>query len=75
MATYHRGAGCTGIDRDLNSHIGNTEGIEICPDNDNESTSSSDNTNAFGGLEADGHPKKHFTQQPGQVNCTHKRNT
>ena len=34
------------------------EGINIGPDNDNESTSGSDTTTAFGGSEADGHPSK-----------------
>ena len=57
MATYHRGAGCP-LDRDINLHIEDTEGINTGPDNDNESISGSDTTIAFGGSEADGHPSK-----------------
>ena len=42
-------------DRDLDSHIEDTRGIEIGPNNDNESINSSDTMTAFGGSEADGH--------------------
>ena len=56
MTTCHGGAGHTGIDKDLNSHREDAEGIEIGPDNDNKSTSISDTTIAFGRSEADGHP-------------------
>ena len=57
MATHHRDVGCL-VDRDINLHIDNTEGINTGPDNDNESTSGSDTTIAFGGPEADGHPSE-----------------
>ena len=55
MTTHHRGAGCISKDRDLDSHIEDTGGIDIDSDNDNESTNSLDSTIAFGGSEADGH--------------------
>ena len=60
MATHHWGTGHTGEDWNLNSHIdftteGDTRGIDIGPDYDNESTSSSDTMLAFGGFETDGH--------------------
>ena len=48
MATYHRHAGHP-VDRDIDLHIEDTEGINIGPDNNNESTSGSDTTIAFGG--------------------------
>ena len=35
MATCHRGAGCP-VDRNINLHIEDTEGINTGPDNDNE---------------------------------------
>ena len=54
MTTCHRGTGHTGKDRDLNSHIEDTGGIDIGPNNDNESTNNSDTMIAFGGLEVDG---------------------
>ena len=54
MTTHHRGTGHTDKARDLYSHVENTGGIDIGPDNDNESTNSSDTTITFGGLEADG---------------------
>ena len=44
-----------GKDRDLDSHIEDARGIDIRPENDNESTNSSDSTIAFGDSEADGH--------------------
>ena len=52
--TCHRGRGHTSEDRDLNSHIEDTRGIDVGPNN-NESTNSSDTTLAFGGSEVDGH--------------------
>ena len=60
MTTPHRGTGHTGEDRDLNSHIDittkeDTRSLDIGPDNNNESTDSSDTMLAFGGSEADGH--------------------
>ena len=55
MTTHHRGTGHTGKDRELNSHIEDIGGIYIGPNNDNESTNSSDTTIAFEGSEADGH--------------------
>ena len=57
MATHDRGAGCP-VDIEIDPHIVDTEGINTGPDNDNESTSGSDTTIAFGGSEADGHPSK-----------------
>ena len=54
MTTHHRGTGCTNEDRDLNSHIEDTGGIDISMDNDNESTKSLDTLLAFGGSEVDG---------------------
>ena len=59
MATHHGGAGCP-IDRDINLHIEDMEGINTGPDNNNEGTSGSDTTVAFGGSEADGHPNEHI---------------
>ena len=55
MATHHGGAGCP-VDRDIDLHIEDMEGINTGPDNDDESTSGSDTTVAFGGSEVDGHP-------------------
>ena len=55
MATHHGGAECP-VDRDINLHIEDTEGINRGPENDNDSTSGSDTTIAFGGSEADVHP-------------------
>ena len=55
MATHHGGTGHL-VDRDINLHIEDTEGINTGLDNDNESTSGSDTTIALGGSEADGHP-------------------
>ena len=57
MATCHRGAECL-VDRDINLHIEDMEGINTEPDNDNESTNGSDTTIGYGGSEADGHPSK-----------------
>ena len=55
MTFYHVGTGHTGEDRDLDSHMEDTGGIDISPNNDNESTNSSDTMIALGGLGADGH--------------------
>ena len=55
MTTCHGGAGHTGKDRDFISHIEDTRGIDIGPNNDIESTNSSDTTTAFRGSEVDGH--------------------
>ena len=41
------GAGRTGKDRDLDSHIEDTRGMDIGPNSDNESTNSSDTTINF----------------------------
>ena len=49
MATHHGGAGFP-VDRDIDLHIEDIEGINTGPDNDNESTSGSDTTTAFGGI-------------------------
>ena len=54
MTTNHGGTGCTGEDRELDSHVKDTGGIDLGPNNDNESTNSLDTILAFGGLEADG---------------------
>ena len=48
MATHHGGAGHP-VDRDIDLNIEDMEGINSRPDNDNESTSDSDTTIAFGG--------------------------
>ena len=55
MTTHHGGTGYTGKDRDLDSYVEDTRGIDIGPDNDNESTNSLDTMLPFGGWEADGH--------------------
>ena len=60
MATHHGGTGHTDEDRDINSSIDittkeETGGIDIGPDNDNESTNSLDTMFAFRGSEVDGH--------------------
>ena len=54
MTTCHRGTGHTGEDRDLNFHIEDTGGIDIGPNNDNESTNSLHTMLAYEGSEADG---------------------
>ena len=55
MTTHHGGTGHTDEDRDLNSHVEDTRGIDICANNDNESTNSLDTMLTFGGSEVDGH--------------------
>ena len=55
MATHHRVTGCP-IDRDIDLHVEDAEGISMGLNNDNENTSGSDTTVALGGLEAEGHP-------------------
>ena len=57
MATHHGGTGCP-VDRDMDLHIEEAEGIDTGPDNYNKSTSGSDTTIAFGGSKAGGHPNK-----------------
>ena len=57
MATHCRGTRHP-VDRDINLHIEDTEGLKMGPDNDNDCTSGSDTTNAFGGSEVDCHPSK-----------------
>ena len=54
MATHHGGTGCP-VDRDIDLHTEDMEGINTEPDNNNKSTSDSDTTVAFGGSETDGH--------------------
>ena len=49
MTTCHGGAGHTGKDRDFDSHKEDIRGMDIGPNNDNESTNSSDTTIAFEG--------------------------
>ena len=48
MTTHRRETGHTGKHRDLNSHIGDARGIDIGPDNDNESMNSLDTMITFG---------------------------
>ena len=55
MPTCHGGAGCP-VDRVINLHIEDLEGINTGLDNDKESTSGSDTTIALGGSETDSHP-------------------
>ena len=55
MTTHHRGAGHTGKGRDLDSHIEDTGGMDMGPNNDNESTNSLDTMIALRGAEADGY--------------------
>ena len=55
MATCHGGAAYP-IDRDIDLHVEDAEGINTGLDNDNENTSGLDTTIALGGSEADGHP-------------------
>ena len=55
MITCHGGTGPTDEDRDFDTHIEDTGGIDKSPDNDNENTNSSDTMLAFGGSEEDGH--------------------
>ena len=57
MTACHGGTGCP-VDRDINLHIEDTEGLNTGPDNNIESTSGSDTTTVFGGSEAGGHPSK-----------------
>ena len=54
-ATHHGGTGCP-LDRDIDLHIEDAEGINTGLDNDNESTSGSDTTIALGEPEVEGHP-------------------
>ena len=54
MTAHHGGTGHTGKERDLNSQLEDTGGMDIGPHNDNESTNSLDTTVAFGGSEVDG---------------------
>ena len=55
MTTHHRDTGHTCEDRDLDFHVEDIGGIDIGPNNDNDSTNSSGTTIAFGELEEDGH--------------------
>ena len=60
MTTCHGGTEHTAKDRHINSHIDiatkeDTRGIDIGPNNDNESPNSSDTMLAFGGSEVDSH--------------------
>ena len=54
MITHHRGTGCTGKDKNLDSHIEDPGGLDIGPNNDYKSTISLDTMTAFRGSEADG---------------------
>ena len=68
----------------MDSHIDittkqDTEGIDIGPNNDNESTNSSDTMLAFGGSEADGHlsnlltsSQANLTVLTGEINSLHQ---
>ena len=55
MATHDRGAGSP-IDRDINLHVEDAE--PTCIENNNDSTSGSDVTIAFGGPEMEGQPNE-----------------
>ena len=55
MTSHHGGTGYTSKDRELDSHVKDTKGIDIGPNNNNESMNSSDTTIALGGSEADVH--------------------
>ena len=66
MATHHRDAGCL-VDRDIDLYIEDTEGTNTGSDNDNESTTGSDTTIAFGGSEVDGHPSDHMANNHAKV--------
>ena len=66
MATCHRGARHP-VDRDINLHIEDMEGINTGPDNNNDSTSGSDTTIAFGGSEAGGHPSEFIPSNQGTL--------
>ena len=74
MANCHRGAGCL-VDRDIDLHIEDIEGINTGPDNDNESTSVLDTTIAFGGSEADGHPSELIPSNQAKLTRTYERIT
>ena len=49
MTTHHRGVGCTGEDRDHDSHVEDARNID-----DHKSTNTSETLIAFGGSQADG---------------------
>ena len=68
MTTQHRGAGHAGEDRELNSHIEDARSIDIGPNNDNESTHSSDTMVAFEGSEADGDLSDHLPNNQADLN-------
>ena len=55
MASHHGGTGHP-IDKDINLQVEDMESINTGLDNDNESTSGSDTTIAFGRSKTDGHP-------------------
>ena len=74
MATHHRDGGCP-VDRDINLHIDNMDGINTGPDKDNESTSGSDTTIAFGGSEADGYLSELISSNQAKLTaCTREIN-
>ena len=68
MATHHGGTGCP-VDRDIDLHVEDAETTGI--DNNNESISGWDTAIALGGPEQKG-TLISYTQQPGQVDGTHK---
>ena len=55
MTTHHRGAGYPGVDRELDFYIEDARGIDIGPNNDNESKHNYDTMAAFGGSDTSGH--------------------
>ena len=71
MATHHGGKGHP-VDRDINLHIEDMEGVNMGPGNNNERTSGSDTTGTFRGSEVHGHPSKLILSS--QVNSTYERN-
>ena len=74
MVIHHGDTRCL-VDRDIDFHMEDMEGINTGPDSNNESTSGSDTTIDFGGSEADGHPSNIIPNKQSQVNSTYERNT
>ena len=79
MTTHHRGTGHTGKDGDLNSHIdittkGDIRGIDIGPNNNNESTKCLDTMLTFGGLEVDGHLSNLLPSSQTNLTVSYERN-
>ena len=73
MTTCHGGTGHTDKNRELDSHIEDTGGIDIGPSDDNESRQFR-YYNCFWRIRGRWLPQQPSAQQPGKFNCTHKRN-